>query len=106
MHVLRWQGAVLLGVTAFLAACGGRKSSAPEETALEAEFAAVVAEEVAAVETAVSAPTPTQEISRVNLDDLGPAPEIKNEIWLNTDEPLPLSTQRGKVVLLEFWTFG
>ena len=42
----------------------------------------------------------------VNLDDLGPAPEIKNETWLNTDKPLPLETQRGKVVLLEFWTFG
>lgn len=40
------------------------------------------------------------------LDDLGPAPEIENELWLNTDAPVTLASQRGNVVLLEFWTFG
>ena len=34
-----------------------------------------------------------------------PAPEILNEIWLNS-EPLRLADLRGKVVMVEFWTFG
>jgi hypothetical protein len=38
--------------------------------------------------------------------DLGPAPEISNDVWLNIDRPLPLSSLRGQVVLIEFWTFG
>ena len=40
------------------------------------------------------------------LPDLGPAPDFTNEVWLNTEEPLDLETLRGKVVLVEFWTFG
>ena len=42
----------------------------------------------------------------VRLDDLGPAPELNNETWLNTDQPLRLADLRGKVVLLDMWTFG
>ncbi|MGH7165642.1 MAG: redoxin domain-containing protein [Nitrospiraceae bacterium] len=34
-----------------------------------------------------------------------PAPEITNEIWLNSP-PQRLVDLRGKVVLVEFWTFG
>jgi thiol-disulfide isomerase/thioredoxin len=41
-----------------------------------------------------------------SLPDLGPAPELTNEVWLNVDAPLHLSDLRGKVVLLEMWTFG
>jgi len=44
--------------------------------------------------------------SAVPLPDLGEAPELTNEIWLNTDTPLRLANLRGKVVLLEMWTFG
>lgn len=40
------------------------------------------------------------------LPDLGPAPELTNEIWLNVDSPLRLADLRGKVVALEMWTFG
>jgi thiol-disulfide isomerase/thioredoxin len=50
-------------------------------------------------------PAPTAE-PRLRLSDAGPAPEIANETWINSDEPLTLASQRGKVVLLEFWTFG
>ncbi len=34
-----------------------------------------------------------------------PAPEIQNLVWLN-GEPTTLAELRGKVVLVEFWTFG
>jgi hypothetical protein len=40
------------------------------------------------------------------LPDFGPAPELQNKIWLNTDEPLQLADLRGQVVLLDMWTFG
>ena len=49
---------------------------------------------------------PTQEEIVVDLPDLGEAPEFKNDVWLNSDGPVTLADQRGKVVLLEFWTFG
>lgn len=39
------------------------------------------------------------------LRDFGPAPELTNTTWLNTDTPLRLANLRGKVVLLEMWTF-
>ncbi len=40
------------------------------------------------------------------LPDLGLAPEISNDIWLNVDAPLRLTDLRGKVVIVEMWTFG
>jgi hypothetical protein len=50
--------------------------------------------------------TPPPEPVRADLDDFGPAPEWRNEVWLNTERPLHLQDLRGKVVLLEMWTFG
>ena len=47
-----------------------------------------------------------EEPYRSNLDDLGPAPELTNEVWLNTETPLRLADLAGKVVLLDMWTFG
>lgn len=41
-----------------------------------------------------------------SLPDLGPAPELTNNVWLNVDSPLRLADLRGKVVILEMWTFG
>ncbi len=44
---------------------------------------------------------PIQDNARVR------APEIKGgRGWLNTDKPLSLAALRGKVVLLDFWTYG
>jgi len=34
-----------------------------------------------------------------------PAPEISNNTWIHS-EPLRLKDLKGKVVLLEFWTYG
>ncbi len=42
----------------------------------------------------------------VSLPDLGPAPELTNETWLNVDAPLRLANLRGKVVIVEMWTLG
>ena len=50
-------------------------------------------------------PMPTDP-PQVNLPDLGAAPEIENTVWINADEPVTITSQRGKVILLEFWTFG
>jgi hypothetical protein len=41
-----------------------------------------------------------------SLPDLGPAPELTNDTWLNVDAPLRLADLRGKVVLIDMWTFG
>ena len=51
---------------------------------------------------ALDDPMPTS----ASLPDLGPAPELTNESWLNVDAPLRLADLRGKVVLVEMWTFG
>jgi hypothetical protein len=40
------------------------------------------------------------------LPDLGLAPELTNDTWLNVDSPLRLADLRGKVVIIDMWTFG
>ena len=34
-----------------------------------------------------------------------PAPEITGDRWINS-EPLSLATLHGRVIVVEFWTFG
>ena len=41
----------------------------------------------------------------LNLPNQGPAPELTNEVWINS-EPLQLADLRGNVVIVEFWTYG
>ncbi len=53
-----------------------------------------------AVATVLSIAAPSAD-GRVGM----PAPEITNEIWLNSP-PQRLADLRGRVVLVEFWTFG
>jgi hypothetical protein len=50
---------------------------------------------------------PTEEQVRLlaELENYGPAPELHNDVWLNS-EPLSLADLRGQVVMVEFWTFG
>jgi len=57
--------------------------------------------------SAAQQPAPQSESSagKSDLPDLGPAPELTNTTWLNVDAPLRLANLRGKVVLLDMWTF-
>jgi hypothetical protein len=88
------KSAVFLGM-ALLAACASQT-----ERASDVEGAPVDSElRPNARETPV-------EIDTVDLPNLGPAPELHNEIWLNTSEPLRLADLRGNVVLIDMWTFG
>lgn len=51
-------------------------------------------------------PTVGSVLKLEDLGDRGAAPELENDVWLNVDAPLRLSGLKGKVVLLDFWTFG
>src|SRR5687767_12733608 len=48
---------------------------------------------------------PAMPLTSASLGDLGPAPELTNDVWLNVDSPLRLADLRGRVVALEMWTF-
>lgn len=52
--------------------------------------------------TALPASAPPE----AGLPNYGPAPELTNTVWLNTDQPLRLADLRGRVVLIDMWTFG
>jgi len=54
---------------------------------------------------AQAGPSEAQRQLLAGLTVLGAPPELANEIWLNS-EPLKLANLQGKVVLIEFWTFG
>ncbi|GJM42084.1 MAG: hypothetical protein DHS20C20_23660 [Ardenticatenaceae bacterium] len=88
-----WGTAVFILLILIITAC----TSAAAEEASSGEV------EVLASGTVVP---PTRGEVMVNLEDMGEAPEFLNDVWLNSDGPVTLADQRGKVVLLEFWTFG
>lgn len=89
--------AVFLLLVLLIAACAAPSSEPP-----------AAASPSGAVEVIASGTVmpPTRGEIVVDLPDMGEAPEFQNEIWLNSDGPVTLASQRGKVVLLEFWTFG
>jgi hypothetical protein len=63
--------------------------------------------ETSDMQTSRPEPTPPPALTEARvLPVIGPAPGWDNEIWINSDGPLPLEDLRGKVILLEFWTFG
>ena len=54
---------------------------------------------------AIAGPTDEQQRVLDGLPSLGDAPELRNDVWFNS-EPLRLTDLRGQVVLLDMWTFG
>ncbi len=84
-----------------LAACSGTIESSEESDSPTSEV------QVDLQPSQTSEPDPTKTVLPPNpLPYLGQAPELTNQVWLNTDGPLRLADLRGKVVLLEMWTFG
>ncbi len=99
---------VLIGI--LLTACAGSPAQPVQPTRAELEQkpastlpALALPAEPEQKPTAIPLPNP---VYAADLPDLGPAPELTNEVWINTPQPLRLADLHGKVVLLEMWTFG
>src|SRR5262245_1152205 len=56
-------------------------------------------------QAASNGPSADQQALLARLRNAGPAPEVANEVWLNSQR-LKLADLRGKVVMVEFWTYG
>jgi thiol-disulfide isomerase/thioredoxin len=52
------------------------------------------------------APAEPEEAAPMVLEDKGVAPELRTDEWINSTENLRIENLRGKVVLLNMWTFG
>ena len=55
---------------------------------------------------AIPSAVPETAAGQADYPDLGIAPELSGISWLNTPIPLRLADLRGKVILLDMWTFG
>lgn len=85
---------VVAALTLAAAACTGGKSAPP--TAAPAPT----------VEATPALPQPTSAASAAKGEDVHPAPEIEGiSSWINSD-PLTIAGLRGKVVLIDFWTYS
>jgi hypothetical protein len=79
--------------------------SAPGEMATATPTASQLEESSPDEAQADQLPSEAQMRLLAQLESLGPAPELHNQVWLNS-EALSLGDLRGQVVLVEFWTFG
>lgn len=76
-----------------------------QEVVNVAPKAAQVADAKPANKPVANALTPAQSKLLASLPSKGAAPELNNQVWLNS-QPLKLADLRGKVVMVEFWTFA
>jgi len=96
-----WRG-LLLVVMVFLAGCiSGGQQAVNGGSSVQNE-----GENTFPTETQTQVSPSLEPGMKPTLANLGPAPELSNEVWINSIEPLRLADLRGKVVLLEMWTFG
>jgi len=62
---------------------------------------------LAAADDGISPAPPQIHLAALQQDATPDAPDFPAGLeWLNTDRPLSLKELRGKVVLLDFWTYG
>ena len=82
-------------------------STTSAATTTAATASATTVASVATVNPTTAAPVTTVAPTKpaVNLPVKGTAPDFSNTVWINS-EPLTLAALRGKVVMMEFWTFG
>jgi thiol-disulfide isomerase/thioredoxin len=104
MKRILWGLLPLAGIVVMLGVAAQARSDSP----FDRPAVQVAATEQATLTTqdALTPSTSDEETVYVSdLPDYGPAPEISNESWLNVDQPLRLAGLRGKVVLMDMWTF-
>jgi sugar lactone lactonase YvrE len=94
---------ILLAILALAgSACSGGDGGATTTTGADA--AAVVEGSDSGGGDSGDQSDPTDTVSYAGTT---PAPEFPEGLdWLNTDTPLTMASLRGKVVLLDFWTYG
>jgi len=91
--------AFLAIITTFVAGCVAQTEWAPSSLTKQMNLPAPTSQ-------ASNASTLPPQAGRLpELHNWGPAPELTNTEWLNS-APLRLADLHGKVVLVEFWTFG
>jgi hypothetical protein len=96
---------ILLVLLLFLVACSPGIEAAPPES--EEDPDSNLQATPSSPPTQITEPEAEEDSNPASvLPNLGPAPELTNEVWLNSDQPLRLADLRGEVVLLEMWTFG
>lgn len=102
---MRW--IILLWMTAVLGACAGSIGPQTNPIGLAPPREPTPTDRAEPMATAAPPIKPMASPGfRADLPDLGEAPDLNNEVWLNTDRPVRLAALRGKVVLIDMWTFG
>lgn len=103
-------GCCLVLFTLLLAACSPPVSNlvlnTPSQTVEAASDILQLTPRASSANPPTEMPGDASPTGQADLPDLGPAPELLNEVWLNTDQALRLADLGGKVVLLDMWTFG